>query len=65
MGDPNGGDFRGYTDLFDYLIPGLLNNGFTDEEMEQFLIKTPGCICNRVESGWIVIGKYDILKISG
>ncbi len=41
VGEPNGGDFRGYTDLFDYLIPELLNNGFTGEDVEQLFIKNP------------------------
>lgn len=41
VGEPDGGDFRGYTDLFDYLIPKLLEKGFTDQEIEQLLIKNP------------------------
>lgn len=40
-GEDNGGDFRGYTDLFEHLIPTLKENGFTREEMDQLLVKNP------------------------
>jgi phosphotriesterase-related protein len=40
-GEANGGDFRGYTDLFEHLIPALKENGFTREEMDQLLVKNP------------------------
>lgn len=40
-GEPNGGDFRGYTDIFDYLIPKLLDNGFTEEDVRQLLEVNP------------------------
>ena len=40
-GTENGGDFRGYTDIFDYLIPALKESGFSDEEVEQLLIHNP------------------------
>lgn len=40
-GEDNGGDFRGYTDLFEHLIPALKENGFTREEMDQLLVKNP------------------------
>ena len=40
-GEDNGGDFRGYTDLFEHLIPALKEKGFTREEMDQLLVKNP------------------------
>jgi phosphotriesterase-related protein len=40
-GEANGGDFRGYTDLFEHLIPALKEKGFTREEMDQLLVKNP------------------------
>ena len=41
VGEPNGGGFRGYTDIFEYLIPELADRGFSDEEIDQLLIKNP------------------------
>ncbi len=41
VGEPNGGDFRGYTDLFDYLIPELNDRGFSEDELNQLLVKNP------------------------
>ena len=40
-GEENGGDFRGYTDLFNHLIPALKQNGFTEKDIEQLLVKNP------------------------
>jgi phosphotriesterase-related protein len=40
-GEANGGDFRGYTDLFEHLIPALKEKGFPREEMDQLLVKNP------------------------
>jgi len=37
----NGGEFRGYTDLFEYLIPELTEAGFSEEEINQLLVKNP------------------------
>lgn len=37
----NGGDFRGYTDIFRHLIPGLKDAGFSDMEIDQLLVKNP------------------------
>lgn len=39
--EPNGGNFRGYTDIFDHLIPELLDNNFTDEDIRQLLVINP------------------------
>lgn len=41
VGEPNGGDFRGYTDIFDDLLPVLTDRGFIEEEIEQLLILNP------------------------
>jgi phosphotriesterase-related protein len=40
-GEPGGGDFRSYTDIFDYLLPELINKGFTEGEIDQLLIDNP------------------------
>jgi phosphotriesterase-related protein len=37
----NGGEFRGYTDLFEYLIPELTEAGFSEQEIDQLLVKNP------------------------
>lgn len=37
----NGGDFRSYTDIFDYLIPELKKRNFSDEEINQLLVQNP------------------------
>jgi phosphotriesterase-related protein len=37
----NGGDFRGYSDIFDHLIPEMKESGFTEEEIAQLLVKNP------------------------
>lgn len=41
VGEPNGGEIRGYTDLFDYLIPELKDNGFSDDEIRQLSVLNP------------------------
>jgi phosphotriesterase-related protein len=38
---PEGGDFYGYTDIFEYLLPALKNRGFTQSDIDQVLIKNP------------------------
>ncbi len=40
-GTPNGGDFRGYTDIFDYLISALKANNFSEEEIRQLMVTNP------------------------
>jgi phosphotriesterase-related protein len=37
----NGGDFRGYSTLFEKLLPALRKSGFTDEELNQLLVTNP------------------------
>jgi len=41
VGQENGGNFRGYTDLFTELIPRLLEKGFTREELNLLLLENP------------------------
>lgn len=41
VGEPDGGDFRGYTDIFDYLIPALEKNNFSDEEIRRLTVLNP------------------------
>ncbi|WP_161887906.1 phosphotriesterase family protein [Pontibacter russatus] len=40
-GQENGGNFRGYTDIFEYLIPALKKNGFSQEDIDLLLVKNP------------------------
>ena len=41
VGEEKGGSFRGYSDLFDFLVPELADRGFNDEEIMQLLISNP------------------------
>jgi phosphotriesterase-related protein len=38
---PGGGEFRGYEDIFKYLIPALKKEGYTQQEIDQLLIENP------------------------
>ncbi|NBA86772.1 phosphotriesterase [Emticicia sp. CRIBPO] len=40
-GEPNGGDFKGYTNIFKELMPLLKKRGFTETDFEQILVKNP------------------------
>ena len=40
-GQVNGGNFRGYTEMFEHLIPALMKNGFSQEDIDLLLIKNP------------------------
>ncbi|MCF1750636.1 phosphotriesterase family protein [Mariniradius sediminis] len=40
-GEPDGGDFKGYTALFDELIPQLKSAGFTESDIDLLLVKNP------------------------
>jgi len=40
-GKPQGGDFRPYTTLFNTLIPYIMHEGFTKEEVDQIIVKNP------------------------
>ncbi len=38
---PNGGNFRGFMEIENYLIPALKENGFTKEDIDLLFIKNP------------------------
>jgi phosphotriesterase-related protein len=40
-GEVNGGEYRGYTDLFEKLIPQLMKEGFSEKEIKQILVINP------------------------
>jgi len=41
VGQENGGNFRGYNEIFDFLIPALRENGFNQEDIDLLLVKNP------------------------
>ncbi len=40
-GEENGGEFRGFTALFERLVPLLLKEGFTEKDIDQLLVTNP------------------------
>ena len=40
-GKENGGEYRGYTTLFEKLVPLLLNENYSEEEIDQLLVINP------------------------
>jgi phosphotriesterase-related protein len=38
---PDGGEFTGYTAIFDSLMPALRNSGISENEIEQILVRNP------------------------
>lgn len=40
-GEPGGGDFKGFTAIFDELIPKLIENGYTQNEVDRLLVVNP------------------------
>ena len=40
-GEENGGDYRGYNTIFDKLVPLLLKENFSEDEIDQLLVKNP------------------------
>ncbi len=40
-GETNGGEFRGYTAVFEYLIPALKKEGITSQDIDQILVHNP------------------------
>ena len=40
-GQINGGTFNGFTDIESYFIPGLLENGFTQDDIDLLFVKNP------------------------
>ncbi len=41
VGQENGGNYRGYNDIFDFLIPALRENGLNQEDIDLLLVKNP------------------------
>ncbi|NQU82284.1 MAG: phosphotriesterase, partial [Bacteroidetes bacterium] len=41
VGEPNGGNFIGFTTLFNKLLPALKDSGFTDNEINLLLVINP------------------------
>ena len=41
VGEPNGGNFIGFTTLFNKLLPALKDSGFTDDEINLLLVINP------------------------
>jgi phosphotriesterase-related protein len=41
VGQEKGGNFRGYTDIFDHLIPALKNSGFSQKDIDMLLTRSP------------------------
>jgi phosphotriesterase-related protein len=39
--EAGGGTFNGYNDIFDFFIPALKVKGFTDNEIDQIMVKNP------------------------
>lgn len=40
-GEENGGDYRGYNTIFEKLVPLLLKENFSEDEIDQLLVKNP------------------------
>jgi phosphotriesterase-related protein len=40
-GEPNGGNFRGFTTISDKLLPFLKSNGFSDADIRQMMVSNP------------------------
>ena len=41
VGEPNGGHFRPYNDIFDHLLPALRKNGFSQADIKQIFHINP------------------------
>jgi predicted metal-dependent phosphotriesterase family hydrolase len=41
VGEPNGGNFRGFTTVFTKFVPALGSSGFSQEEIDQLLVGNP------------------------
>jgi phosphotriesterase-related protein len=41
VGEANGGRYRGYTTIYEVLIPALQEKGFMEEDIELLLVKNP------------------------
>ena len=40
-GEPDGGEFRGFTTISDKLIPALKSSGFTDADIHTLMVDNP------------------------
>jgi phosphotriesterase-related protein len=40
-GEPDGGDFRGFTEIEEILIPALLKNGLSQPDIHQLFVLNP------------------------
>lgn len=41
VGEPNGGEFRGFAGLFTKFVPALMSAGFTKQDVDQLLVQNP------------------------
>lgn len=41
VGEPGGGSFRPYLDIFDHLLPAMRKSGFTEEDITQLMVINP------------------------
>ena len=41
VGEPGGGSFRPYLDIFDSLLPAMRKSGFTEEDINQLMVLNP------------------------
>jgi phosphotriesterase-related protein len=41
VGEPNGGNFRNYNDIFELFIPALEKKGFSKDEINLLMVKNP------------------------
>jgi phosphotriesterase-related protein len=41
VGEPNGGEYQGYTTVFEKFLPALTEKGFTQEDIDLLFIKNP------------------------
>ncbi|MEK6477991.1 phosphotriesterase [Catalinimonas sp. 4WD22] len=40
-GEPDGGKFRAYTDIFEFMLPAMRDNGFSEKEIKTILVNNP------------------------
>lgn len=52
VGEPEGGDFRGFTALFERFLPALRDAGFSEEETRQLIVENPA------DALWIRVREY-------
>jgi phosphotriesterase-related protein len=47
VGEPGGGQFNGYTFLFDEFLPALKSRGMNDKEIQQLMVQNPAKVLTR------------------